>query len=399
MSGPLTGYRVIDFTQLLPGPLTSRYLADLGAEVIKLEDVAGSDLIRIVPPYDNGVSSSHIAINRNKKSIALNLKSANGQEILHRLVETCDILVESYRPGTATRLGADYETLRKVNSRLVYCSISGYGQTGPYKLRPGHDINYESYCGFLGLTGESVDKPPSLPAVPVADIAGGSLNAVIAILAAIIAREKTGKGQYIDLSMLDGLLSLMVTLYPAYFADRNLPERGKTALTGYYPFYGIYRTKDNQYVSLGAIEVKFWTAFCESINHPELIDKQFGDDNERLTMRKFLEEVFLSKTKDEWMEILEDAGVCVAPINTLDDSLKNPQILARGMIINTSHPEGGNVVQINFPAKFSETAVNVGRYPAPKHGEHTKEILIGLGFSPKEIDRLVGENIVKIYSE
>ena len=231
MSGPLTGYRVIDFTQLLPGPLTSRYLADLGAEVIKLEDVAGSDLIRIVPPYDNGISSSHIAINRNKKSIALNLKSPSGQEILHRLVETCDILVESYRPGTATRLGADYETLRKVNSRLVYCSISGYGQTGPYKLRPGHDINYESYCGFLGLTGESVDKPPSLPAVPVADIAGGSLNAVIAILAAIIAREKTGKGQYIDLSMLDGLLSLMVTLYPAYFADRNLPERGKGKLS------------------------------------------------------------------------------------------------------------------------------------------------------------------------
>lgn len=271
--GPIKGLKMLDLSRLLPGPYCSLLLADLGMEVLKVEEPGQGDYIRKIGPIRRKESAYFLAVNRNKKSMTLDLKMEESKEIFYRLTQSYDIVLESFRPGVMDRLGIGYEELKKRNPHVILCSLSGYGQSGPYRERSGHDINYIGLGGILEITGQR-NGPPIIPGVQIADI-GGGMMAAIAILAAVIHREKTGEGQFLDISMLDGIISWLSVLAGKYFVDENLPQRGNMRITGRYACYQVYQTKDGRYMSLGALEEKFWKNFCEALGREDLIPKQF----------------------------------------------------------------------------------------------------------------------------
>ncbi|MGJ9457773.1 CaiB/BaiF CoA transferase family protein [Oceanobacillus sp. CF4.6] len=372
---PLHSIRVLDLTRLLPGPYCTLMLADFGAEVIKVEDPIAGDYMREFEPKLDKEGVFFQSLNRNKKSICLDLKSEEGKHHFLQLVETADIVVESFRPGVMERLGIGYETLKTINPGIIYCAITGYGQTGPYKDKPGHDINYLSYAGLLNLMGEK-DGKPVIPTAQIADIGGGAFPALTGILLALFERATSGKGQFVDISMLDGVVSWMHMLLPSFFAGQDV-NRGEELLNGGNASYQVYETKDNRFLSMGGIEEKFWKGFCEGIERNDFIPLLNEPLHVQEKLIKEIGTIIYSKTLEDWMEIFSEKDACVTPVQTLAEAENDPQVQAREMIQTVFYPKLGKTKQIGIPIKLSETPGEI-RTTAPKHGEHTEEILRGI---------------------
>jgi crotonobetainyl-CoA:carnitine CoA-transferase CaiB-like acyl-CoA transferase len=399
----LQNIKVLDLSGLVPGAFCTMILGDLGAQVVKVEPPTPSELSGSGPSpagEEKRREAAFFAPNRNKKSIALNLKAQAGKEIFYRLAREADVVVEGYRPGVVRRLGIDYETINKLNPRVVYCSLSGYGQDGPYCGLPGHDVNYISLAGALGLIGPR-EGLPVIPLNLVADFAGASLYAVIGILSALIARGQTGRGQYVDIAYVDGALSLMTFFTTDYFLNNTVPKRGETALQGAYPYYGVYETKDGGLITIGCLEAHFWENLCRLLGiedcipyHfvPEhLVDKPEGKKWDEI--RSCLRETFLTKTRDEWFELLSQKDIPVGKVYTLDEVFSDQQVLHRQMVLEVEHPALGKVRQVGIAPKLWDTPGQV-RNLSPLLGEHTEEILLELGYSQKEIDSLRQEGVI-----
>lgn len=369
---PLQSIRVLDLSRLLPGPFCTMLLADFGAEVIKIEAPELGDYARHYEPKIDENSVMFHSLNRNKKSVTLDLKTDEGKDQFLQMVGKADVVVESFRPGVMKRLGLDFPVLEKINPRLIYCAISGYGQTGPYAEMPGHDINYISYAGLLELMGEK-DGKPIVPAVQVADLAGGAYPAVTGILLALLEREKSGKGQFIDISMMDGVISLLQSTLPNYLM-KNIPsKRGEQMLSGGLACYEVYQTKDGRWLAVGALEMKFWRIFCQKLGKPEWIPLLNEPDEVQYKLKHDIQTVMYTKTLAEWMDIFNDAEACVSPVLTFAELVNHPQVQARKMF-EAIEQDGIAVKHIGIPIKLSRTPGKI-RSAAPKLGEHTEYYL------------------------
>jgi len=390
--GALAGITVLDFSRLLPGPYCSMLLADLGAEVIKVEEPGRGDYLRDFPPKVNQEGAMFLAVNRNKKSITVNLKSNEGKQIIINLVRQADVILEGFRPGVMDNLGLGYSDINKVNPGLVYCSVSGYGQNGPLRDKAGHDINYLALAGILGITGTR-EGVPVVPGVQIADIGGGAMLAAVSILAALIARERTGEGQHIDVAMLDGAISWLSMFAGKYFADGINPTPGNTMLSGGIPCYNIYGTQDGRYMALGALEPRFWSAFCRAVERPDLLERQFDTGSRGEDVINQLEEIFAEKTMNEWVEFLSGVDCCCEPVNNFNEVFENSHTRYRDLVASVDHQTEGWVRQIKFPAKLSNTPASVRTAP-PLLGEHTSELLARLGYDEDEIKELQAKKII-----
>lgn len=381
--GLLKELKMLDLSRLLPGPYCSLLLADLGMEVLKVEDPDLGDYSRKMGLMGKRDSAFFLSLNRNKKSITLNFKKREGREIFYKLIETYDIVLEGFRPGVMDRLGIGYQELKKRNPRVIFCSLSGYGQDGPYRERSGHDANYIGLGGLLEITGEK-NGDPVLPGVQIADIGGGGMMAAIAILAAAIHREKTEEGQFLDISMMDGVISWLSMHAGKYFFDKELPKRGEMQLSGRYACYQVYPTKDGRHMSLGALEPKFWMNFCETIGRRDLIYKQFIEGEERLRVIEEIQDLFKTKTQKEWVDFFKNVDACCEPILNFEEVFQHPQVLHRKMVMEYEHSVEGKVRQVGNPIKSSQFPFEI-RLPSPAWGEHTMEVLKAIGYSEEEI--------------
>lgn len=386
MSAPLASLKVLDFSTLLPGPFASLLLADLGAEVLRIESPTRLDLLRVLPPHDGGVSASHAYLNRNKRSLALDLKQPAALAIIRELLSEYDIVLEQFRPGVMERLGLGYEALKAINPKLIYVSISGYGQTGPYKDRAGHDINYLALAGLASYTGRA-DSGPLPLGMQVADIAGGSLHGVIGLLAAVIARQQTGQGTHVDVSMTDCAFSLNAMAGAGYLACEDEPGREDQMLNGG-SFYDYYRTRDGRWMSVGSLEPAFMQALCAALGRPELAAQGLSAKPEQqLALKEALRVEFEKHDFAQLCELFAGVDACVEPVLSLSEAVHHPQLQARELVTQVPRAEGTAQAQMACPLKFSEAL------PAPRHvgaalGQHTDEVLRELGFSPLKIENL-----------
>ncbi|WP_332647550.1 CaiB/BaiF CoA transferase family protein [Lysinibacillus sp. 54212] len=390
----LNGLKILDFSNLLPGPLTTMMFADLGADVIHIESSRRVDLMRIMPPYDeNKEAYIHQHLHRSKKSLSLNLKTDEASEIVKSLVKEYDIIVEGFRPGVMKRLGLDYETLKEVNPRLIYCSITGYGQTGPYANRPGHDNNYLSVAGVLDHS-RLKDKKPVAMGIQIADVAGGTLHAAVGVLAAALHREKTGEGKYVDVSMTDAVFTMNALYGSQYFGSGRCPQPEEEILNGG-TFYDYYKTKDGRYFSVGSLEPHFRKLLCEALEIPELIDSTFIDS--AYTQTRFKEAVcdaFKTKTFEEWLEVFnEDFHGCVEPVLTFEEASEHPQLIARDMLVDVPKSDGSTQRQIGSALKFSGVEPTY-KFVGAKMGEHTEEILKEIGYTPEQITAFSNKGVL-----
>ncbi len=373
--------KVLDISRGYPPSYSAMFLGDFGAEVIKVD--------RPIPTTPRAGSETYSAFNpwdRNKKSVTLNLKDPEAQQVLHRMVEASDVLIENNRPGVMKRLNCDYDTLKKINPGLIYCGCSGFGQDGPYAGKAAHDMNYIAIAGALSLVGPK-DGPPTFPSNFVADMAGCGLHAVIGILTAIIAREKTGRGQFVDISYTDGVLSLMMADVTNYFMSGNVPKRGETGLTGGMLCVQVYQCKDGEYFTVASIEKHLWDNFCRLIEREDLMEKSHigGEEKDRYVAE--MAEIFATKTRDEWTAFFEGEEVCVGPVNYVDEAFKDPQVLHRDMLLEFDHPTVGKVKQMGIPIKLSETPGSVRSLGTPA-GADTDEVLADFGYSKDAIEKL-----------
>lgn len=386
----LDGVRILDLTRLLPGPYCTQMLADMGAEVLKIEDLQLGDYMRTMgPPMDGGDSAYFCALNRNKKSMRLNLKGSEGQAVFCRLAETYDVLIEGFRPGVMEKLNLGYDKLSKINPGLVYCSVTGYGQDGPYRLRAGHDLNYISIAGALGLTGPR-NGAPVMPGVQVADIGGGGLMSAVGILAAVVNKQRTGKGQYIDIAMMDGVVSWLAMYLADYLNTGVKARRGEMQLNGGQVCYSIYKTRDGKYVSLGAIEPKFWQEFCRLSGRDDLLKRQFGESEEDFAA---VQQFFSAKSRDELVEMFSKTDACLEPILDLDEVVEHPQIIHRRLITGMAMPGGKTVKTLALPIKFPGAETYADTLP-PAMGEQTDEVLTALGYSREQIDKMRADGAI-----
>ena len=400
---PLAGVRVLDLTRLLPGGYATQILADLGADVLKIEAPGAGDYARTMAPLVNGVGNAFLAVNRNKRSAAINLKHPQGREALLRLVDGADILIESFRPGVMARLGLAHETLLARNPRLVVCALTGYGQDGPYRLRAGHDINYIGYAGLLAHLARP-GQPPTMPGPQFADIAGGALMAVVGVLAALVGRAANGQGRIVDVSMLDGSLA-MAPLLAAWLLN-GLPEPTPDdwILSGATACYNVYETADGRYVTLGALEPQFWAEFCRRVGLDHLIPRQFPQDAaDRDAAIAEVAALIRTKTRDAWVAELGDADVCLGPVNTLTEALADPQIRARSMLTyeRASQPnadaedDATPIPALRFGPLISDTPTPPPSRVVPL-GAHTAEELAGAGYTADEIAALAAEGAIAL---
>lgn len=394
MNLPLEGIRVLDLSRYLPGPFATQMLADFGAEVIKVEDPKGGDLGRMLPPLIAGESARFFTVNRNKKSITLDLKKAEGQEVFKRLAANSDVVVDQFRPGVMEKMGLGYEQLKAVNPGIIYCALTGYGLDGPLRDAAGHDLNYLNLSGITGVTGVYQSKP-AISGTQIADIAGGTLHSVIGILLALAARQKTGQGQICDVAMMDASVSLMAYTLGEWSGQGTLPVLGDDLLTGGYAFYQIYTTKDGKYVSLGAVEDKFYAEFCRKINRSDLIEKQFEKASQRQIIAE-ISEIMLERTRDEWVEFFADSDICFTPVLELDEVCQHPQVKARNMIIEMENFSNTDktVRLTGIPIKLSETPGQI-KLKFPILGEHNDEVLMSVGgFTQEEVKNLRAEKVI-----
>lgn len=382
ISPPLASLKILDFTTLLPGPFATMMLADLGADVLRIEAPHRPDLTRLMPPYDGDVSAWHAVLNRNKRSLALDLKRPEAATIIHRLLTAdvggYDILVEQFRPGVMARLGLGYETLRAINPRLIYVAITGYGQTGPYRDRAGHDINYLALSGMMSHSGRR-DCGPTPLGVQVADIGGGTFGGLIGLLTAVIQRQLTGSGQFIDISMFDMAIAWQSHVISHYLVGNEVPAWESWALNGGGP-YDFYETADGGYLSVGSLEPKFWRGFCAAIDRPELFGPGLQPDTAvQQQVKAEIRATLRQKSLAQWTTIFNQADVCVEPVLTVPEALAHPQVAARGLVTAVPKPDGTTQPQIGSPLKFS------GGMPTYRHigvplGAHTAEVLAALGY-------------------
>ena len=393
MNYPLENIRVLDLSTMYPGPLCTMMLADFGAEVIRIEPTKGGDLWRNSLPHIEGLGMPYLQVNRNKKSIELNLKEEEGRKIFYKMAESADVIVEQYRPGVAARLGIDYETIHRINPKIVYCSISGFGQDGPYRLLSGHDLNYISYAGILGLSARKGERPV-IPGVQIGDIGGGALYAAIGILIALLGVKAGGKGQYVDTAMLDGAVSLMSWNGSSYLANGQAAEPEGNILLGQLACYNVYETKDKRYISIGAVEAHLWQNFCVLIGKPEYVAWQ-RDLSKQDEMRAHITDLFRSKTLDEWKKALADVDCCWSPVASVGEALEDPQVLHRKMVVEMEDPQGqyGKVKMIGSPIKLSETPARQELFP-PRKGEHTQQVLRACGYSDEQIQEFLKKGII-----
>ena len=386
--GPLAGLRVLDLTRLLPGPVCTLYLADLGADVVKIEDLAAGDYARSLGTRPGTVSAFYRAVNRNKRSAAIDLKKPEGRAAFLALARRADAIVESFRPGVVASLGIDYAAVAADNPRVVYASISGYGQEGPRAGAAGHDINYLGYAGVLDQTGTR-GGPPALCNLQIADLLGGAASAAIALLAALVGAQRSGEGRYIDVAMADASLAHNIfALHALTQWGRTLP-RGRDLLTGGVPCYAVYGTQDERWLAVGALEEKFWRALCAALDRPDLapLGHAIGDEGERA--RRDLEAIFAAAPLAHWVERLAAVDCCVTPVLTLDEALVDPQFTARGMVVR--RPDGS--VQYAPPFKLSGHDFDVAR-EAPRQGEHTAEMLREAGYDEAAIATLAASGAI-----
>lgn len=370
---PLAGLKVLDLSRLLPGPFATMVLSDLGAEVDKVEDPRGGDYMRAFPPHVGGMNASFVALNRGKRSVSLDLKTEAGRDAFLRLLPRYDVLIETFRPGVLAKLGLGYEQLSERHPGLVYCAISGYGQDGPMSQRAGHDLNYLARAGVLGLTGPE-QGPPQVPGVQVADIGGGALYAVIGVLAALQAREKTGRGRLVDVSMCEGSLSFAIFGIMNHLTGLPLPY-GTDMLMGGLATYQTYRTKDGRYMALGALEPKFWTGFCNAVGIKPSMEA-VGPGPHQVDWKKKVAAIFAERTFEEWVKFAEEHDVCIEPVLTPQELVTDPQHVHRRMFVGEPPMPRTPVAPPPDPA------------PAPQHGEHTAEVLREAGLSADEIAAL-----------
>ncbi len=377
MSGALAGIRVLELSRLLPGALCTQMLGDLGADVIKVEQPGIGDYQREFPPMRNGESGSFMLCNRNKRSITLNLKAPEAKEAVHRLVAEADVVMEGFRPGVIDRLGFGYAAMSAVNPRLVYCSLSGFGQTGPYRLVPGHDMNYLGIVGAMQLSSRP-ETGPLVPGMLIADIGGGTLMSAFGILAALMARQQSGRGQFVDVSMTDGAMAWMASHAAEFLFAGREPMGGVERNIAGAPCYNVYRCQDGKYLTLGIIEQHFWDRFCDVAEAPELRGDVFAQGEQRQRVTELLVALFLTRTRDDWVQLLWRHDIPAGPVNSFAEAFADPQMQAREMLQTMQHPSGP-IPQLGFPVKFSGTPGEM-RLPPPLLGEHTDEILAEIGY-------------------
>jgi crotonobetainyl-CoA:carnitine CoA-transferase CaiB-like acyl-CoA transferase len=378
--GALEGITVLDLSRLLPGPFCSMVLADHGARVIVIEDRRFAE--------EAGLSD---AVYRNKAHMTLNLKSDAGRGIFYRMAETADVVLEGFRPGVTKRLGVDYDTLAAINPGIIYCSITGYGQTGPYAGYVGHDVNYLSEAGVLDLIGEK-GRAPCIPGIQIADIAGGGLNGVIGILMALHARQATGRGQYVDISMTDGSFSfLALAVHLKEMAGIDV-RRSDFMLSHRYACYSVYETADGRHLSVGAVEYRFWQRLCDFFEVPDYGPLQY-DDERREEIQAFMKERFREKTLAEWESILSGLEICWAPVRTVDEAVSSAFFRERGMVVDLAYPDGSTKKALGPAVKLSRTPASV-RTPPPGFGRDTAEILREYGYPEKDIEDFIARGVV-----
>lgn len=392
MAGLLDGVVVLDLSLQLPGPFCSLLMADYGAEVIKVDEPFPRRRITFGDSQGPGVTPGEIYLNRNKKSLTLNLKSEKGREIFYRLSENTDVVLEGFRPGVSERLGVHYERLAEINPRIVYCSISGFGQTGPRRSQAAHDINYISLAGILGVCGEK-GGAPVIPPVQIADLGGGAFQALSGILMALLSRERTGKGTHVDVSMFDGVISWLSVHAALFLLTNEIPRRGEMPLTGLFPGYNIYRCLDGKYLSVGALEDWFFDRLCEILDRPDLAGSATLFDPDRRIAGE-LQKEFEKKKREDWERIFAGEDVCVTPVHDFKEAFEDPQTRAREMVLELEHPDFGTHRQPGFPIKFSDFSGKI-RVRAPYLGEHNREILQSIGYGEKDIEKLIGEKVIR----
>lgn len=398
MRSPLTGINVLELVRVAPGAFCTMMLADMGADVLKIETPPAADQQN--DPEQARRAAFHF-VNRNKRSIAINLKEAKGQSLLHRLAQDADVLVEGFRPGVMARLAGDYTTLSRLNPRLIYCSLSGFGQDGPYRDLPAHDLNYLSIGGVLNLIGEP-DRHPAIPLNIIADYAGASLHGAVGILLALLARQRTGRGQLVDVSYLDTTISLLAAtpVVRDFFFNGKTCGRGEGALGGSYPYYTTYETADGSLLSVGCTEPWLWQNFCRAIGREDLQrfalrPEHFAStaDAAARQAKKDVQDILRQQTRDTWLAFFKDKNVCIGPVYSVDETFQDPQVQARQMLATIEDARYGPVRQAGIAIKLSETPGSI-RHVGPALGEHTDEVLQELGYSETERGRLHQEKVV-----
>ena len=374
-TAPLNGVRVLDLTRLLPGPMCTRHLADLGADVIKIEDTGAGDY---------AAPALRTQVQRNKRALRVDLKRPEGVAVLHALARTADVLVEGFRPGVTERLGVGYDTLAALNPKLVYCSITGYGQSGPYRDEPGHDLNYCALAGVSDQIGREGDAP-ALSNLPVADLLGGSLTAAMGLLAALFDAQRTGRGRHVDIAIADSVLAHAVVPMMSVLKHGHAQPAGTDKLSGGLACYGLYRTRDGRHLAVGALERKFWDRFCEVLGREDLKLRHLPPDAAGTpALRAELTELIGSHRLAYWQQRFEGTGCCVAPVLRLEEALDDPHFRARGMVVE---PADGGPRQLACPVKMSGYTFELRR-PAPRPGEHSDEILAEIGYGAEQREAL-----------
>jgi crotonobetainyl-CoA:carnitine CoA-transferase CaiB-like acyl-CoA transferase len=390
VTAPLAGVRVLDLTRLLPGPMATLYLADLGADVVKIEDTAAGDYARTLDPSGPQPSACFRALNRGKRSVSLDLRHPDGRAAFFALVRTAHVVIEGFRPGVVAALGVDHAAVAAVNPAIVYCSLTGYGQDGPRAAAAGHDINYLGYAGVLEQTG-SAGGAPVLGNVQIADLLGGAATAAIAILATLLPARTRGEGRYLDVAMADGALAHNVFALHALEQHGATAPRGEDLLTGGVPCYGVYATRDGRFLAVGALERKFWQALCDALGRPDLVDGHLARGAAGASVRAALAAELAGATQDEWVERLAGIDCCVTPVLDLAAALDDPQFVARGMVHR--HADGRR--EVAPPVRVAGHAFVAGR-PAPAQGEHTAALLREAGFDDATLARWRADGVVRM---
>ena len=392
-TGPLTGVKIVDFTRLLPGPLATMFLADLGADVIKVEDPDRPDYIRDFEPKIEGISMFYLALNRGKRSLAVNYLSTEGRLLIHELIKDADVLIEQFRPGIMKEMGLGYEELSKLNPRLIYVSITGYGQNSIMSMAAGHDLNYIAIAGALGITGVA-GGAPVIPGFQLADIAGGSYMAMNAVTAALYQREKTGKGDYVDVSMTDAVLPFVSMQFAYQQGLKKEPGRGKFELSGALPNYNVYACGDGKYIALGSLEPKFWNKFCEKVDRKDWSAGFLKKDEELELLKTEVQSLFKTKTREEWLNFFKNEDICITPVNELSGLEHDAYLNGRNMFVDNEHPSLGKYKTINQPLKFKSDNLD-NNWNAPDLGDDTPSILKELKYDETKISELTGSGIIK----